>query len=397
MSASDPDIDTRPMLFLPVGETDARPYGLAPKVRAYRVAAMLGLDPGTEDMLGEDGTRPIVIQSIDHALDPTWIKLMMKWPGHALCHEGRVVLVHASRPSERIEALRLIEGGEAAADEAGLLTMLEASEIDPHALDQRRQPFVARLDDEPVEAVERKLYDAATPRVSDAISLYVLRLPGFPLTQMAARLGLTANRVTALAGVFSLLAFFGFWTGAFAAGLGAAIMFVLLDTVDGKLAKVTGTSSLWGRRLDAWLDLIHPPFWYVAWMHGLELGTPAFEPVYAVLLTALMIGAYVTMRWIEWWFEKRHGLAPSLWRKRDSWFRLIAARRNINLALLGASLLIARPDLGIQWVAAWLVVTVIMLGLALAEAEGARLRGEKLVSWLEPEQTDEQEEEATDA
>ena len=40
-----------------------------------------------------------------------------------------------------------------------------------------------------------------------------------------------------------------------------------LDTVDGKLARVTLTSSPFGNVLDHSLDLIHPPFWYWAWGH----------------------------------------------------------------------------------------------------------------------------------
>ncbi len=43
-----------------------------------------------------------------------------------------------------------------------------------------------------------------------------------------------------------------------------------LDTVDGKLAHVTLTSSRFGHIFDHSLDLLHPPFCYLAWGLGLE-------------------------------------------------------------------------------------------------------------------------------
>ena len=47
-----------------------------------------------------------------------------------------------------------------------------------------------------------------------------------------------------------------------------------LDTVDGKLARVTVTSSRVGHVLDHGVDLIHPPLWYIAWGLGLATFAP---------------------------------------------------------------------------------------------------------------------------
>ena len=61
----------------------------------------------------------------------------------------------------------------------------------------------------------------------------------------------------------------GFPQGQFGWGLAAAWLMTFLDTVDGKLARTTLTSSKWGDIFDHGLDLVHPPFWYVAWGLGL--------------------------------------------------------------------------------------------------------------------------------
>ena len=52
-----------------------------------------------------------------------------------------------------------------------------------------------------------------------------------------------------------------------------------LDTVDGKLARVTITSTKLGNVFDHGIDLIHPPFWYLAWGMGLALDPPAIAGI----------------------------------------------------------------------------------------------------------------------
>ena len=45
---------------------------------------------------------------------------------------------------------------------------------------------------------------------------------------------------------------------------------MVLDTVDGKLARCTITSSKIGEAIDHGIDLVHPPFWWWAWGVGLH-------------------------------------------------------------------------------------------------------------------------------
>ena len=47
----------------------------------------------------------------------------------------------------------------------------------------------------------------------------------------------------------------------------------VLDSVDGKLARLTFTDSRIGNRLDHGLDMVHPPFWYLAWAYGIGGGS----------------------------------------------------------------------------------------------------------------------------
>ena len=71
-----------------------------------------------------------------------------------------------------------------------------------------------------------------------------------------------------------------------------------------------------------------------------------------------------------------------VWRQIDSRFRLITARRNPNMVILVVALLFRRPDVGIELVAAWTILSLIFHMVRLAQAEARVWRGQRLVSWL---------------
>ena len=79
-----------------------------------------------------------------------------------------------------------------------------------------------------------------------------------------------SRAVTSTSLVLALLTIVCFARGSFVLGLGLAWIMTFLDTVDGKLARVTLTSSKWGNVFDHGTDLVHPPFWWFAWYWGLH-------------------------------------------------------------------------------------------------------------------------------
>ena len=90
---------------------------------------------------------------------------------------------------------------------------------------------------------------------------------------------MTPNQVTAASLVLVVVAGVLFARGEFAWGLVAGWIMTFLDTVDGKLARVTITSTKLGNVFDHGIDLIHPPFWYFAWGMGLALSPPAIAGI----------------------------------------------------------------------------------------------------------------------
>ena len=69
------------------------------------------------------------------------------------------------------------------------------------------------------------------------------------------------------------------------------------------------------------------------------------------------------------------GMHIHVWRQIDSQFRLITARRNPNMVILVAALLFGRPDIGLELVAWWTIISLIFHAVRLAQASergGAR-------------------------
>jgi phosphatidylglycerophosphate synthase len=241
-----------------------------------------------------------------------------------------------------------------------------------------------RLDAADADRAERAYYDASYKGVTDVLTLYLWRKPAFYLTRWAAEAGVTPNMVTAVGALFCVAAFWLFWIGHYWPGIAAGFIFMVLDTVDGKLARCTGSSSPWGNIFDHGIDLIHPPFWWWAWAHGLAAYGQPLEPVYATMVLWAIIGGYVAQRIIEGGFMRRFGgMHIHVWRPVDSKFRLITARRNPNMVILVASLLIAGPDAGLVLVAFWTIVSLIFHAVRFAQASERAVRGQPVTSWLD--------------
>jgi phosphatidylglycerophosphate synthase len=366
-----------PLRFVTVGANAGRPFGLDANDRACRLAANSGFICGD----AADG-EATVIASLDYAWDPAWLKALRTRPGSVLTLGGKPVMAHVPAGGDVAQAARTIAAGEAL---AGLEAMAaETTELNYTELRKRERPFVLALDPADPEPVERAAYDAAYKGVTDILTLYLWRRPAFYLTRWSARAGLSPNFITAVGAVLCVLAFYLFWIGEYWPGVASGFGFMVLDTVDGKLARCTGASSKWGNVFDHGIDLVHPPFWWWAWAHGLEAYGRPLEPVYATMVLWAIVGGYVAQRAIEGIFMRRFdGMHIHVWQKIDSQFRLITARRNPNMVILVGALLFARPDVGLELVAWWTMISLIFHAVRLAQASEATARAQPVRSWLE--------------
>jgi len=365
-------------LFVPVGANPARVFGLDAETRACRLATKASMECGRELQPG----RAAVLSDLGFAWDPLWLAAIRGRPGSALMLGDRAVLAHV--PAGQDAAAMAKAMASASPWTGGGFDLIDAAtaELSYTELRKRDRPFVLPLDPADPMPVERAAYDASYKGVTDALTLYLWRKPAFYLTRWAAQAGLTPNQVTLVGAVLCVATLFFWMKGIYWPGVATAFGFMVLDTVDGKLARCTGQSSKWGNIFDHGLDLVHPPFWWWAWANGLNYIGDPFELVYEWLIIAAIVAGYVVQRFIEGIFMRKYGMHIHVWRPIDSKFRLITARRNPNMVILVVALIFGRPDMGLELVAFWTLASLIFHAVRLSQANAAHERGGAVTSWL---------------
>ncbi len=229
------------------------------------------------------------------------------------------------------------------------------------------------------------LYGNAYKGVTDLVTKWWWPRPARVVVGWCANAGISPNMVTLLGVLLAVAATVAFASGYFVAGLACGWIMTLLDTVDGKLARVTVNSSRIGHVLDHGMDIIHPPFWYVYWIFGLELESTLGGYTSTELGVAIVAG-YIAGRLLEALFHALGECSMFAWRPFDAWFRLITARRNPCLIILTVLTLAGKPDAAVLGVALWTILTqrCIMARFGLVYAAFIRLRGAPCVRGSRP-------------
>lgn len=263
------------------------------------------------------------------------------------------------------------------------LKVIETKDLRSYDRKLRRAtpPLLEPITEANKDVLESLLYGNAYKGVTDFVTKWIWPKPAKLAVKFCAKLGVTPNRITSISLILVIAASYWFAQGNYGLGLIAAWLMTFLDTVDGKLARVTVNSSRFGHYFDHLIDLIHPPFWYVFW--GLSL--PTFEPVLGLdkpILNGLIVTGYLLGRITEGIFKKICGCSIFTWQPFDSYFRLITARRNPCLVILSISWLLGQPQWGFIGVALWTVITSAILLLRLFQGLLYRYRKGPLTEWL---------------
>ncbi len=364
-----------------VGDNPVRLWGLDMAERTRRLARAAKLDFIADGNAPGDG--PTLLVNTAFVFDPAWLRHLATRPGTMLTLGGVPAIAHCRTAAER-DAVATAMRADAAPGKTSLDTLAyeEGASIVNEELRKREQPFLLPLTPDTVRAAERASYFGAYKGVTDILTKYLWPEWALVLTRIAARLGIPPNMVTSLGATLCVLATFAFWYGHYWLGMAVGLVFMVLDTVDGKLARCTITSSAWGNVFDHGVDLVHPPFWWWAWGVGLAAyGLPLAPGLFAGCMIAIVAG-YVVQRLIEGAFMRLYGMHIHVWEKLDSDFRLITARRNPNMVILFAATLAERPDWGLVAVAGWTLLSLVFHAVRLGQAMLVAARGAPIRSWL---------------
>ena len=227
------------------------------------------------------------------------------------------------------------------------------------------------------------VFDSTYKGVTDIITGKVWPLPAFHVTRLLARIGIGPNIVTFVGILLTFIAAWRFARADWAGGLAAAWLMTFLDTVDGKLARTTATSTWIGGLLDHANDMIHPPLWWACVAIGL-IAEPGGEPDRAIWASLGVIALfYLLGRIAEVRFKLSFGFNQFLWRPFDSALRQIISRRNIILLILTVGAVLNRVDRAFEAAALWCVITIGLQCIRWIQAELTRAAGRPIEIWLD--------------
>jgi len=373
--------------FAILGTCGKRLWGMTAEERMQRAFARSGLSR-TDGATAAQTPDAMIFVRAEYLIEERLIQALIATPGALLVLDPpgpgrRIVAAHAAA-GHAAAAARIVETGvlDDTDGESGLraLTPEELGSTWNITLRKKAAPYVASFETEPTDALERLTFGASYKGATDFVTKYCWPWPARHVTRWCAQAGITPNAVTLFSLVLVFVTMLLFAQGHFLIGCIVGFFMTFLDTVDGKLARVTLTSSKWGEVFDHGIDMIHPPFWW--WMWWIGLYTVGDTPPGTDLALWIIIGGYVAGRLLEGAFLAWFKIETFIWRPIDFAFRTITARRNPNLAILTIGALVGEPGVAFLLVALWTAISIAFHAVRLAQAAIIRLRGGEIRSWL---------------
>ena len=224
------------------------------------------------------------------------------------------------------------------------------------ALRLTMEPLMVRiLSPADLAPLGRQMYRRTFKGVIDAVARYgyyhLVRFITYPLsfTSIAPNL-LTSMSILCIWAAIPCIA-----TGHLAAGISSAWAGVLLDSIDGKLARLRLHLS---DRMGAIEHIVAAPglaLWYAAF--GWYLSEVESAVSGELLWTVTGIGVFVLDKVVSGGFKRLFGKEIFDFSTIDARFHLIAARRNITLVIFTLGAIVGDPGLAFQMAVMWMVIT----------------------------------------
>ena len=370
-----------------IGDSEVNVWGLSGRERLQRMLKTYHEKTTLVDDLGSipDG-EPVLFLCADHLFDARVLSALVQTQSNLVLdsNSDQIVAIHiADGNASNVLADFLGEGSGNAISVFPHYSLDDLNlEFQQKNLKKKDAPYVLFINKFNYKILESELFSGSYKGVTDLVTKWIWPAPASWVTHLCVRIGLSPNHVTLMSIVFAVLAGIAFWFGNYGTGLMMGWIMTFLDTVDGKLARVTVTSSRLGDVLDHGLDIIHPPLWYMAW--GIGLSTASISAPGVEVLIWLMFIGYIGGRICEGVFQFFVGSFDIfIWRKFDSFNRLITARRNPNLILLTGGWMINQPDLGFLSVVVWHLISTVILAIRVVLGWRERQHHGSLKSWFE--------------
>jgi phosphatidylglycerophosphate synthase len=244
---------------------------------------------------------------------------------------------------------------------AGAVSPLRDSEFDGFVRRLRRTlPYYLFRIDSPAHAakVERFLFWSNYKGSTDLFTRYVYPPLVWALVRPLARWRVHPNWVTLLSIILTLGAVPLWANGYFVIGFLMAYGMSVLDSVDGKLARLTFTDGELGNIMDHGLDMIHPPLWYLSWAYGLGVAVEGWHSTLGRAAIAIF-ALYVIDRLVLKIYPRIFKRAFHTHSRMDGLVRSFISRRNINLPFFTVGYLIGFGREAFFAIVAWQAATTL--------------------------------------
>ena len=365
-----------------IGSSPQRLWGITSSERIKRQLRAADIDPVLADSNDLADREHVLLINANYLFEVrTLTGLLQQAPRLLECPDDGAIAAAHVKGTQAAALIDVVAHTETARPED--ITVIRPQLIEGFDGDLRKvePPVLKPITADNRIALENRLYGNSYKGITDLVTKWMWPKPAKHLVRLCTQTRISPNMVTIAGLLLVIAASFLFLYGHYALGLACGWVMTLLDTVDGKLARVTVQSSRFGHVLDHGMDIIHPPFWYVMWGMGLV----SFEPLLGLERPELywaIIGGYIAGRVIEGMFHGLGRCSMFVWRPLDAYFRLVTARRNPCLIILTGAVVVGRADWGLIGVAMWTAISSAIMLMRLFYAAGVRLTNGPLESWL---------------
>ena len=376
------------MYYYIVNQCDVHLWGVSQQERFKKTMLKLGEFEHIDQLGHIDPEEKVLLARADYLLDANVLGKLMQHPQAMLTDSSRQVVAAAWIDGKLANKVATTFSQLTPDCDSGAIPMFTPQEL-TGGYDPRLRKFdlshVVKISSSEQITIENYMYDKSYKGITDLVTKWWWPLPARWMVRKCVVLKISPNMVTSFGWVLTILSGVAFYYGYFVFGLLSAWIMTFLDTVDGKLARVTLQSSKIGHVMDHGLDIVHPPIWYWCWAVGLNVDTITVFGITASTMTWfwILFAAYVGGRIFEGLFQLMfNDISIFCWKPIDSYHRLITARRNPCLILLSIAMLLLNPVLGIVWVVLWTLISTAWLAIRFVYACVTRVLSGPLESWI---------------
>jgi len=212
----------------------------------------------------------------------------------------------------------------------------KTAEMEKYILKLRRnqEPFLLYIKDKSdIKFAEDLSFERSYKGVTDLVTQYVYPPLIKKLVKLTSPTNITPNQITYVSMLLSFGSIPLFYYGWFTPAIAFGIIMSILDSLDGKLARLTYRTSDSGDKLDHFSDVIYLSLWYIC--IGLFLANAFPEKAEIIHLWNIILNiCYFADRITTGLFKKIYKYELHDFNSIDRFFRRIQQRRNITLILL---------------------------------------------------------------